>query len=403
MKLHRLRPASLPLVFALLLALAAAGALAALAAPPPAARRPLPRKPATAAPRTATPARPAGASPTLLAEQAREREDELAYARAAATLKELRALVPPDADLEVALALDEARSGATDSAWARLHSPILEAALADSTHSNQWHPIGPGRDRTWINGRFDGWYWTIARARAELALRLRRWDEAVAAAHVATRAFPLSGRDHLLLAVAAGRAGDAALAREESSLALGLDPTLPEAYELRGLWAWRDGDRALARRCFVAAIERDSVARTAALSLVRLANPAAKPDSLPDRFLSGGRRATALIPPIGPKLVETLPMDQIPGLYGGLPTLKLGDEDRARMQLASTLSIEASALVDESGRALAVEFPYLPPARISPLLMHRMMELSEHWRFKPAVRSGHAARVWINVEYSLQP
>ncbi len=163
----------------------------------------------------------------------------------------------PDGDLELALALDAVRSGQPDTAWTLLYGARLSAALADSADHFRWHQAGPGRERTWLDGKFEGWHWVIARGRAELALRLRRWDEALLAAKAAVRARPLSGRDHLLLAVIAGRAGDGVTARREADVAVSLDPMLPEALYLRGLWAWRDGRHSAAREDFRLAIARD--------------------------------------------------------------------------------------------------------------------------------------------------
>src|SRR6185503_13651620 len=71
-------------------------------------------------------------TPLERAAEARGLEDLGAYARAVESLKALRATQPLDADLEIALALDEARSGAVDSAAARLRSPLLELASRDS-------------------------------------------------------------------------------------------------------------------------------------------------------------------------------------------------------------------------------------------------------------------------------
>ena len=243
----------------------------------------------------------------------------------------MRGRTAPDADLELALALDAVRAGVPDTAWALLMGARLSSALADSTDHFRWHPIGPGREKTWLNGRFDGWYWTVARARAELALRLRRFDDAVVAARAAVRARPLSGRDHLLLAICAGRAGDSVTARDEAGIAVYLDPLLPEALYLRGLWAWREGRRAAAREDFRAAIGLDPAFRPPALALVRIELPSARPDSLPIAFQAGARRATMLVSGEGPKLEETRTSDQIPGLYGAVPTIALPDSVRARM------------------------------------------------------------------------
>ena len=78
--------------------------------------------------------------------------------RAALTqLKLLRGMQGPDADLELTIALDEARTGLSDSAWARLHGPILAAALADTAGLGRRSEYPFQREGAWVNGRFDGW------------------------------------------------------------------------------------------------------------------------------------------------------------------------------------------------------------------------------------------------------
>jgi tetratricopeptide (TPR) repeat protein len=393
-----------------MLALVAAASLAAtatFAAPAtPARRAPAarPAAPRAAAPRTAALPAASGA-PTVakLAGQARVLEDAGDYVQAIATLRALRGRVPADGDLELSLAIDAVRGGLPDTARALLYGARLSAALADSTNPARWRPVGQGREHTWLDGTFSGWHWTVARARAELALRQRRWDDAFAAAKVAVSARPLSGRDHLLLALAAGRTGDDATSRREAEAAAYLDPTLPEAIYLRGLWEWRDGHRAAAREDFRAAIALDPASRPPALALVRIELPGAKPDSLPGAFLTGARRAAMLTATEGPKLEAAPANDQIPGLYGGLPTLALPDSIRARMAVDKPVLLEVTVLVSETGRALAVEFPYLSPAHYPAWLVNQIGLLALRWKFQPAVHLDHPVPMWINVEITLNP
>ena len=107
---------------------------------------------------------------------ARQFEDLGEYDSAAVTLRAL------SAQMEFAVALDLARAGAPDSARVLLHGPLLSAALADSCPPARRRPYGPDRDALWTNGVYDGWRWTIARARAEVDARLGRWEEARAEA-----------------------------------------------------------------------------------------------------------------------------------------------------------------------------------------------------------------------------
>ena len=120
------------------------------------------------------PAKAAESTPAELASAARSREDDGAYGLALERLRELRARVPLDGDLELATAIDEARANLLDSAWVRLTSPVLSAAMADTGEPVRWRDYPFQREPFWLNGAFEGWYWYVARARAEVALRLGR-------------------------------------------------------------------------------------------------------------------------------------------------------------------------------------------------------------------------------------
>src|SRR4029077_10415237 len=144
--------------------------------------------------------------PIDIATRARVFEEQGAYASALAELKRLRSLEAPDPDVELAVALDEARVGLVDSAWARLYSPILEKALADSVGDLRRTEYPFQREGMWVNATWDGWYWYIARARAELALQRRDWKQALAMASEAAGARALSGKEVLLVGVAPGHA-----------------------------------------------------------------------------------------------------------------------------------------------------------------------------------------------------
>ncbi|MEQ1833478.1 MAG: hypothetical protein ABL977_10520, partial [Candidatus Eisenbacteria bacterium] len=209
--------------------------LVALAAP---AAKPAPARKAAAPAKPATPPA-AGKRPIDVATQARVFEEQGNYASALAALKSLRAMQGPDADVELAIALDEARTGFADSAWARLHGPLLTAALDDTAGRGRRTEYPFQRESMWVNGSFDGWYWYVARARAELAYARRDWKEALRMANRAAQARPLSGKEALLLALAAGRTGDAQFSEAAASWAGYLEPWLPEAHSLAGLWAWK--------------------------------------------------------------------------------------------------------------------------------------------------------------------
>ncbi len=399
--------AGLPRISGLALALALAAATAAFAGPPASPHpggpphRPmqhdrvaLPRGPLTP---------PAAPTATALAADAVREEEQGAYGLAAVALRTLRTHTGRDADLELALALDEARAGYPDSAYARLHGALLAAALADSARPERWHDYDIHRDRTWLTPGFDGWYWYVARARAELALRLGHWDDALAAARIAARAQPLSGRDHLLLALAAGRAGDEVTARREAGTAAWLDPLLPEAHYLHGLWAWRAGDRGTARAAFEAAIARDSSWRPPALALVRLRLPASRPDTLPGWFLTRARRIAELTSPERPKPEENLKVDAPAGLYGSAPSLVVPDSLQRAMHMQHPIQLYVTLLVDERGRGLLDYFPYFSPESMPPALLHQVLGMATTWRFRPAARFGQPVRAWVSVEFMLLP
>ena len=383
------------------LALLAVSLTAAAAAPP--VRRPATRRPAAhaAAPRVAAPKSPTVQEDAL---SARAREDEGAFATAMALLKRVRARTAPDADLELWLAMDEARCGYADSAWARLQGPLLTAATADTLPPGRWQEYGPHRPLQWLDGRFTGWHWYVAHARAELALARGEWATAEAAARIAVRAQPLVGREHLLLALAAGRAGDDALARDEAEQAEFLDPLLPEAHYLAGLWAWRAGERVRARAAFEAAIAADSAARVPALALVRLRLPGARPDTLPTTYLTGVRRIAQLTSAERPKPEEAVPTDTPAGLYGNAgPALIVPDSLASPMKLTKPVKLIVTVLVDENGRPGLSYFPYLSPGTFPASLMSAVMRTAATWRFRPATRLGHPLRAWVSVEFMLYP
>ena len=386
-------------------------ALALLATATAAATRPAPahhasathaHKHAGAAPR----AKPAAHPPANVEDEAvaaRLHEDEGAFGMAMNQLRALRARTAADADLELWLAIDEARCGYPDSAWARLAGPLLTAAMADTAPPARWHEYGARRALQWIDGRFTGWHWYVAHARAEVALQLGDWNAALAAARIAANAQPLVGREHLLLAIAAGKAGENATARREAALAAALDPLLPEARYLCGVWAWRDGDRAAARAAFESAIAADSSYREPTLALIRMRLPAMRPDSLPADYLAGIRRIAMITAPDRPKPEEDTPSDTPAGLYGTAPSLVVPDSLRDRMQMTKPVKFYVTVLVDEAGRPALSYLPYLSPEQMPYPILQQVLASAAGWHFRPATRFGHPVRAWISVEYMLYP
>ena len=354
------------------------------------------RAPAAA---TRAPAPPSRKTVLQRAAEARSLEDLGAYGQAASALRELRGRVAPDADLEIALALDEARTGQLDSAATRLWGPLLSRALADTMPLARRHTYGWQREGVWTNGRFDGWHWYVARARAEVAARRGRWAEARDAASEAVAALALSGQEWLILALCAGHAGDLDVAERSARRAAWLDPTLPEAQYLAGLFDWRAGRRAAARESFRAAVALDSSYREPALALVRSLLPGAAPDSLPGRLLTGVRAVALLTSPARPKLDEFVQMDTPATiLQQDLPALP--DSLKGRFK---PVQMYLPIMVDERGRAVLQELPYSTPEQF-PEALERLTLLSmSGWRYTPATRHGVPQRVWANVQILYNP
>lgn len=340
-----------------------------------------------------------GKAPKVLAREAREYEEAGGYTRATATLRTLRGLQGPDADLELALALDEARTGETDSAAARLWGPLLSRALADSADVSRRHPYDWGRDLTWTNGGFDGWSWYVARARAELAAEQGRWSDARDAAVLCTEARPLAGKEWLILAVCAARAGDPATARDAAARAEALDPSLPEACYLDGLFEWKQGHRTEARAQFDRALALDSAWVLPAVARMRVRLPGTSPDSLPARFLYGAREAGLLTSVARPKLEDFIQMDR-PAVILQRPLAPLPD---SLSQGLEKLQLILPLLIDERGRVALHELPWYDPKRLPGPVVSLIIGALREWRFSPAMKLDHAQRVWASAQYSLNP
>jgi hypothetical protein len=384
-------------------AIAVALALGAAAMAPgarPAGRPSLkPPPPSTAVTRPAPVGRLPGMTRTTLerAHNARTLEESGAYAEAAEALRGLAPDVPPDADLELAIALDDARAGNLEAAYARLNGRLLSVALVDTLPVTRRTDYPWERESLWINGRFDGWNWYIARARAEVAARLSRWDEARDAARIAVGCRPLAGKEWLILAACAARAGDAAIAERAAAEAAFLDRSLPEAQYLCGLLEWRAGRRAGAQRFFRAASDLDSTWSAPALSLARSRLPALPPDPLPSELLTGVRAAGLVTSAERPKLEEFVQMETAATLEEminpDVPDSLRGTFSGGEMQL--------SILIDERGRVVLHELPWYEPARFPAPMVSRLTAGLPRWRFGPARRHGEPSRVWMVIQLKL--
>jgi hypothetical protein len=333
-----------------------------------------------------------------LAREARSMEDLGFYGQASERLAALRGRVPRDADLELSLALDFARSGRPDSAAAILWSPTVSAALNDSGPLTRYNEYPWPREGSWLTGKFEGWHWYVARARAEVGLMLRRWDDAADAARIATRARGSSGKEWLILALASGRGGHADESRAAALRAVTLDPILPEAQYVQGLWEWRDGKRAAAAERFRWALAADSAYSPAALSLARVRLPL-PPDSLPLAALSGLRAAGLLASPVGPKIEEFRQMDQ-PAAILSQATIALPDTLKDRWK---QIQITPVVLVNERGRAVLVDLPWTHPMPGTDTLTGIIVASMPMWQFRPAIKDGRPHPVWAAVDVAVNP
>lgn len=328
------------------------------------------------------------------ARSAREIEDLGGYARALELMQVVRARVAPDADLELAMALNEARIGQLPSAAARLWGPLLTAALADTLPLERRVHYFWDRETSWLDGRFGGWHWYILRARAEVAARLGRWSEATEAAEAAAAAHPFSGKEWHVLATCLARSGREEEATRQAVHAATLDPTLPEPAYLAGLLAWRQGRRDEAQRAFREAIRRDSAWSAPAVALLRSRLPV-PPDSLPAWFFTGLRRVAEITAADGPKVEQFRQMDHSATLTRRVePDFPPG----ARPETPPP-PLFLSVFLDASGRPVLHDLPWLPPGVVSEAWVAAVLRALPGWTYTPAMRRGEPQPVWVTVQY----
>lgn len=355
--------------------------------------RPAP-EPAAAAPRAAAPAVP----PADLAREARTLEELGAYGQSTDLLRRLRAAVPADADLDLALALHLARTGEIDSAAALLWNPVMSAALVDSLPKERRQIYAWHREALWLNGRFDGWHWYVARARVELAAARGRWDLALEAARQCVAARAQSGAEWHILALCAARTGANQEAVAAARRAVTLDPTLPEGLYLLGLLDWREGRRGAAQESFRRAMALDSLYREPALAALRSRLPGA-PDTLPTRFLTGVRAAGLLTSPERPKPEEFVQMESPAQMLRGARAV-IPDSVRGG---TTNVRLTPVVLLDERGRIVAHELPWIRPGDVPDAVVGAMLRTLPEWRFRPATRLGHPSRVWVSIDLDYSP
>lgn len=334
--------------------------------------------------------------PALLdrARSAREIEDLGGYARALELMEVVHARALPDADLELAMALNEARIGRLPPAAARLWGPLLSAALADTLPPERRVHYFWGREAEWLDGRFGGWHWYVARARAEVAARLGHWPEAAEAAGMAAAAQPFSGKEWHVLATCLARTGRIEEATHHAIRAARLDPTLPEPAYLAGVLAWRQGRRDEAQRAFREAIRRDSTWTIPAVALVRSRLPV-QPDTLPAWFFTGLRRVAELTAPDGPKPEQFRQMEHPAALKKKVEPVF---PPEARLDPPPPPLI-LGVFLDASGRPVLHDLPWLPPGAVNEAWVAALLRTLPEWEYAPARRHGEPQPVWITVQY----
>jgi len=251
-----------------------------------------------------------------------------------------------------------------------------------------------GRDGSWLDGRFDGWHWYVARARAEVAVRLGRYADAVQAAEIAVAAQPLSGKEWHVLATCQALEGRVTEATRNALRAAELDPTLPEAAYLAGVLAWRLGRRNEAERAFREAIRRDSSWTAPAVALVRCRLPVS-PDPIPETFFTGLRRTAELTTPDGPKPEQFHQMEQ-PAIL----RRKFEPDFPPDVRLdPPPPPISLSVLLDERGRPVLHELPWLPANAVPEAWLIAVIRAVSSWEYTPARVHGEPQAVWVTVQY----
>lgn len=321
------------------------------------------------------------------------------YGQATDALRALRAYLPLDGDLEIALALAEGRSGDLDSAAVRLYDKTLSAAYGDSLPNSRRFDYQFGYERLWLDGKFTGWNWYVARARAEIDARLGRWDRALVAARACVAARPLAGKEYVILAIAAGKNGAIEESDAAAREALALDPTLPEAYYLAGLVEWRAGRRAEARLRMETAISIDSTYREPALALVKLRLAGARPDTLPNEYLTGLRACGLVTSSFRPKLEELIQMEREVVLTR---PVQIAMPDSIHLG-SSPIEFDLPVLIDPRGRIAMHELPAYNPSLLPGNAVNVMLSTLPLWEFDPALRHGLPTPAWTAVQIVIHP
>lgn len=331
-----------------------------------------------------------------LALDVRSYEEMGSYALAAEALHKLRGLVPVDPDLELALALNLARSGRLDSAATMLYDSVLTRALVDTLARKHFEIYGWRHEQSYFGGKFDGWYWYVARARLEVQASRGRWPEALAAARICVRSRPLAGIEWYLFALCAARGGAFDEARPAAERATRLAPILPEAHYLAGVLEWRDGQRALAQQQFRFAVDMDSSYREPAVALSRVRLPV-PPDSLPVRLMIGPRQAELVTSPVRPKYDEFIQLDR-QGVILKRVAVTIPDSLVTRFK---PTTVRPLVLFDERGHAVIHEDGWAESTSAPETIVGLVSAAVRGWEMSPAIRLGSPQALWLELDVDI--
>ena len=124
------------------------------------------------------------------------------------------------------------------------------------------------------------------------------------------------------------------------------------------------------------------------------------PNPLPTSFLSGIRRAAELTSRVRPKLEEYVQYDQLATLYG-LPTRAVPESLQRVMGMTKPIRLYVTVLVDERGRVVLNELPWMPSGAFPEVLLEQVLRDAMRWNFRPAYKLGQPRASLASVEYQL--
>jgi len=135
------------------------------------------------------------------------------------------------------------------------------------------------------------------------------------------------------------------------------------------------------------------------MAMIRSRVPGVAPDTLPTATLTGVRRIGLLTSPARPKPEEFEQMD----IRATLMTSPDSAVVDSLIPGVKPFQVTVSVLVDERGRVVLNEIPWFSPAQIDYRKITRILNATPGWVFNPAQRLGRPRRVWVGVDFYLNP